>query len=73
MKTTRLLKSTAAVIALALLASCGGGDDTNADKNKKNEGSAFPASLISDKPIEGAVGVVAAAPPIADDAEPYKT
>ena len=60
MKTTRLLKSTAAVIALALLASCGGGDDTNADKNKKDDGSAFPSSLISDKPIEGAVGVVAA-------------
>ena len=60
MKPTELIYAATAAVALALMASCGGGGEDKNTNNENNNGSAFPASLISDKPMEGAIGVVAA-------------
>ena len=62
MKTTRLIKTAATAVSLALLASCGTDEKqaNNNKNNKKDEGSAFPASLISETPIDDAKSVVAA-------------
>ena len=62
MKTTRLIKTAAAAVALTLLASCGEekSADNNNNNDKKGDSSAFPASLIADAPIADAKSVVAA-------------